>query len=155
MVLLITFFTSGLFLTIWVFIQANWIKSIDPASRAIRDLVIAIFLPLIGFIVFGVMLAIGVGAAGIANSGFEHMSLAAVGSLSFGLLILCGLGTVGFIFHIKAVFGMRDSMLRYYNSTEPINLQLSAVMTFFFNTLYLQYHMSRIADWKRTGYLRP
>jgi hypothetical protein len=46
-------------------------------------------------------------------------------------------------------------MLRYYNSTEPINLRLSAVMTFFFNTLYFQYHMSRIADWKRTGYLRP
>jgi hypothetical protein len=26
-------------------------------------------------------------------------------------------------------------------------------MTFFFNILYLQYHMSRIAKWKQTGVL--
>jgi hypothetical protein len=44
-------------------------------------------------------------------------------------------------------------MLNYYNSVEPINLQLSGAMTFFFGIFYLQYHMSRIARWKRTGVL--
>ena len=44
-------------------------------------------------------------------------------------------------------------MLNYYNSVEPINLRLSGVMTFFFNILYLQYHMTRIARWKQTGIL--
>jgi hypothetical protein len=46
-------------------------------------------------------------------------------------------------------------MERYYNTVEPINLRLSAVMTLFFNVLYFQYHMTRIADWKQTGVLRP
>jgi hypothetical protein len=150
LVLVIAIFTSGLFLTIWIFIQANWIKSINPASRAIRDLIIGIFAPFIGFVILIVM-----AVAGGISTGFDHMNTEALGTLSLGILALIGMGLVGLVFHIKAYFGMRDSMLRYYNSTEPINLRLSAVMTFFFNTLYFQYHMSRIADWKRTGYLRP
>jgi len=51
------------------------------------------------------------------------------------------------------VFSIRQSMVTYYNTVEPIQLQLSGVMTFFFGMLYLQYHMSRIARWKRTGVL--
>ena len=52
------------------------------------------------------------------------------------------------------VFGVRKSMVTYYNSVEPIGLRLSGIMTFFFNFLYFQYHFSRIANWKRTGILR-
>jgi hypothetical protein len=32
-----------------------------------------------------------------------------------------------------------------------VGLRLSAAMTFFFNILYFQYHLSRIAQWKKTG----
>jgi hypothetical protein len=28
-------------------------------------------------------------------------------------------------------------------------------MTFFFGTFYLQHHFSRIAQWKKTGFLEP
>ena len=52
-------------------------------------------------------------------------------------------------------FDMRRSMVEYYNTVEPIQLRLSSAMTFFFNLYYLQYHMSRIATWKQTGYLSP
>ena len=45
--------------------------------------------------------------------------------------------------------------LQHYNVVEPIQLRLSAVMTFFFNTLYLQYHFTRIAKWKETGIIYP
>jgi hypothetical protein len=151
LILLIACFTSGLFLTIWLFIQANWIKSINPASKAIRDLAIAILSPMAGVIVLIVMVAAG----GIASAGFDHMSAAAIGSLSLGFIVFGFFCIVGFVFQLKGVFGMRDSMVIYYNSTEPINLRLSAIMTFFFNVFYFQYHMSRIADWKRTGILRP
>jgi hypothetical protein len=42
----------------------------------------------------------------------------------------------------------------YYNSTENIGgLQLSGVMTFFFSTVYIQYHINRLARWKKTGVL--
>jgi hypothetical protein len=150
LVLLIAAFSSGIFITIWAFIQANWIKSIDPASRAIRDLIIGIILPLIGFAVFLVLVAVG----GISLS-TDQFKVEGATSLVLAFLALTALGCAGFIFHLKATFGMRDSMDRYYNTVEPINLRLSAVMTFFFNVLYLQYHMTRIADWKRTGILLP
>jgi hypothetical protein len=44
-------------------------------------------------------------------------------------------------------------MEEYYNSTENIGLSLSGVMTFFFSAVYLQYHINRIARWKKTGEL--
>jgi hypothetical protein len=151
LVLLITFITSGLFYTIWSFIQANWIKTIDPASKAIRDLVIAILLPIVGAI--GAMIAIGMAA--VTSGGFDHLSWAEMGGIATAGVALCAFVLIGFVFHLKAFFGMRDSLERHYNSTEPIQLRLSGVMTFFFNVLYFQYHMSRISDWKRTGILRP
>jgi hypothetical protein len=44
-------------------------------------------------------------------------------------------------------------MEEYYNSRENIALTLSGVMTFFFSSIYLQYHVNRIARWKKTGIL--
>jgi hypothetical protein len=56
---------------------------------------------------------------------------------------------------VSAFFQMRRGLLDYYNSTEPIRLRLSAAMTFFFSIYYLQYHLRRIAIWKKTGQLIP
>jgi hypothetical protein len=44
-------------------------------------------------------------------------------------------------------------MEEYYTSTENIGLTLSSPMTFFFSTLYIQYHINRLARWKKTGVL--
>ncbi|HST13047.1 MAG TPA: hypothetical protein VLL05_21890, partial [Terriglobales bacterium] len=65
-----------------------------------------------------------------------------------GLLIICGL-----IVYLYGIFTIRDAMETYYNSTENIGLTLSGPMTFFFSTVYLQYHVNRIARWKKTGVL--
>ena len=59
----------------------------------------------------------------------------------------------GVILVLVGVFNMRSSLEHHYNRAEPIGLKLHPVMTFFFNTLYFQYHMTRIAEWKRTGTL--
>ena len=61
----------------------------------------------------------------------------------------------GIVLHLIGIFRMRSSLQNYYNTVEPINLRLSGVMTFFFAVFYFQYHFSRIANWKRTGYLEP
>jgi hypothetical protein len=68
-----------------------------------------------------------------------------------GGVALCGL--VCFISLLVAMFSIRSSMEEYYNSKENIGLSLSGVMTFFFNLIYFQYHVNRIARWKRTGIL--
>jgi len=153
LIILIAAFTSGLFITVWGFVQANWIRSIDPASKAVRDLAIGVCMPLIGTVAI-VILAVGGGIAGQLDQ-LDHPSVALIGSLITGFLIFMALCLGGLIFNLKAFFGMKASMERYYNTTEPINLRLSGVMVFFFNILYFAHHMTRIADWKRTGVLRP
>jgi len=61
----------------------------------------------------------------------------------------------GLVLQLIGVFQIRADLEDYYNRVEPINLKLSGVMTFFFSTLYFQHHFSRIAAWKKTGYLTP
>jgi hypothetical protein len=50
---------------------------------------------------------------------------------------------------------MKSDLEDYYSTEEPIHLQLNGVMTFFFGTLYFQHHLSRIAQWKKSGVLQP
>jgi hypothetical protein len=40
-------------------------------------------------------------------------------------------------------------MESYYNSVERYGLSLSGGMTFFFSTVYFQYHINQIAKWKK------
>jgi len=40
-------------------------------------------------------------------------------------------------------------METYYNSVERYGLALSGAMTFFFSSVYFQYHINQIAKWKK------
>jgi uncharacterized membrane protein len=139
-VVLILAMITGIFGLIWFFIQAGYVKKIDPASRART------------FLIFGLLTMLAQIVATFAIAGAAAMGsttgAAAGGFLAFVLAI------VGMVLMLSAVFGMRRSLIDYFNTVEPIGLRLSGVMTFFFNILYFQYHLSRIAEWKRTGTLR-
>jgi len=130
--------TLNIFVLVWLFKQANFVKSIDPRSTA-KTLYIAGLLMIVLYIVL-----IGAGVA-MANSsaGQALMAGAVLVMLSGAVCIIVG--------HLK----MRSSLVAYYNSVENIGLRLSGVMTFFFNIFYFQHHFTRIAEWKRTGVLRP
>lgn len=130
LVLLLTVVTMGIFFIVWMFIQSSWVRKIDPRSNATTLLAVYVILVLIGQIVIE---ASGEGSAG-AGAGV--------------LLVLAGS-----VVSIFGFFSMRRSMLDYFNQTDPAGLKLSGVLTFFFNVLYLQYHMTRIARWKQTGIL--
>ena len=69
--------------------------------------------------------------------------------------MLAGLGGLfiigGLIIYIVGLFSIKQAMEEYYNSTENAGLQLSGVMTFFFSTVYIQYHINKLARWKKTG----
>ena len=54
---------------------------------------------------------------------------------------------------IVANFKIKYAMEEYYNTVEDISLSMSGVMIFFFNQIYIQYHINRIARWKQTGIL--
>ncbi len=49
---------------------------------------------------------------------------------------------------------MRRCMEEHFNGPEPIGLSLSGVMTFFFGSLYFQYHFTRINEMKRMARYR-
>jgi len=121
-----------LFTWVWVMILANWARRLTGDNKA---MVLVAMYPA-GFL------------AGIFSFGFsatQHSpGTAAIG----GILILAGL-----IAYIVGVFKIRDAMEEYYNSKENIGLTLSGVMTFFFSLVYLQYHINRIANWRKTGVL--
>jgi hypothetical protein len=136
LVMLFSFITFGLFGLVWAFLQAAFVKKIDPASKALTLLI----LNLVGAVVLVVLSFTAVGA-----------SADTMGEIYLGILALdLALFLIGYVM----VFGMRKSIVTYYNTVEPIGLQLSGVMTFFFTLIYFQYHFSRIANWKKTGRLQ-
>jgi hypothetical protein len=135
LVLVISIFTCGLFGVVWEFVQAAWMRRVNPRSNALFFY--------IGHAVLsfgGSFLRIGLMAA----SGFQR-HYAGIGG---------GLGLVSIVLLEIAFFDMRRSMEEHYNGPEPIGLSLSGVMTFFFGPLYFQYHMSRINEMKRMARYR-
>ena len=134
LVLLITVLTCGIFNSVWIIVEAAWIRKIKPASKGLLLVIIGIAS------IYGIQLVSGF-IAGINNT--EPNPLAGLLVLAGGIVLLIG------------TFAMRSDLEDYYNSVEPINLQLSGVMTFFFSVFYFQYHFSRIAKWKKTGVLEP
>lgn len=131
LVLLVIYITCGIFAYVWLFIEATFVKKLDPASPA--------RLFFIGYL-----------AAHIPGS----ILLFAAAGEKYGL---AGLGVIlllaGVVLFFTGVFSMRRSLEHYYNTAERTGLRLNPVLTFFFNMLYFQYHFSRIARWKRTGIL--
>jgi hypothetical protein len=138
LVLLISLFTFGLFGLVWIFVEASFVKKIDPRNISRALLIVAFLLEFayVGLMVF----------AGFAGGANDVQMIAAMGSLIGLIITVCV---------IVAFFKMRSSLVHYYNTVEPIGLKLSGVMTFFFNIYYFQHHFSRIAEWKRTGRLTP
>jgi len=132
---------TGFFWYIWMFVQSVWVKKIDPASRATWLYVWSMIALLPMFPLMA--------AAVLVVPTAENPAVPAL-EILLGLLIL-GLASTALC--VAAAFDIRASLLRYYNSAEPIGLKLSAPMTLFFQVLYLQYHFTRIAGWKESGVL--
>jgi hypothetical protein len=132
LVLLLTVITCGLFNPVWMIVIGVFVHKIKPQSKALLTYIVAIALPFIGAFVSG--------AARAAN----EYALAAISPL-FSL--------VGLVLQVVAAFSMRSDLEEYYNTTENIGLWLSGILTFFFPAMYFQYHLSRIAKWKKTGVL--
>jgi len=106
LVLLLAVLTCGLFGVVWMFVQAVWVRRIDPTCNALFVLAV------------GIPVQIVLGLSG-------HDLLAAL---------------VGAVTTTWAFFWMRSVIeVRF-------GIALSGIMTFFFNLLYLQYHMTSIAE---------
>jgi GYF domain 2 len=130
LVLILGLLTRQLFNCAWAFVQANWARKLSGNNKA--------------------MVYVAMYPAGIISGMVAIVAAAAMHREEF-----VGIGVVlfvaGLIFYIIGIFKIRDAMEDYYNSRERFGLVLSGAMTFFFSTVYLQYHINRIARWKKTG----
>jgi GYF domain 2 len=127
--LILEIFTRQLFNLIWALVQANWARKLIKNNKP---------LVLVAMYPAGIIAGIVAGLVGGGDS--DALAIPAV---------VCVIG--GVIAYIMGIFSIRSAMEEYYNSTENIGLSLSGVMTFFFSAIYLQYHINRIARWKKTG----
>lgn len=119
--LIISIFTFGFFGLVWVFVQAIWMRSVAPQSRAIVYYTGAVAIYALYF-VFSVDLAVH-----HERSGYPLL-----------------LSLIALIFIYAGRFSLRNSLERHFNSVEHIGLVLGGVMTFFFGEIYFQYHINRI-----------
>jgi hypothetical protein len=134
LVLLIGVFTCGLFNYAWLIVEAAFVRKLKSESKGLLFIILATAVLIGGGFINGVIAAM--------NHGEQS---------PFGALITIA----GAVLYLVGVFQMKSDLEDYYNSTEPINLQLSGIMVFFFNVYYFQHHFSRIAQWKKTGILTP
>jgi hypothetical protein len=125
LVLLLGIVTCGIFVWIWALVEANWVRKVQPASKGMVLWAFAIVLSFING----------------ALSQTHDSGAKALGSLfSLGAIVLWIVGS----------FSMKNSIEEHYNTAEPLGLQLSGVMTFFFAIFYFQYHFSRINEIRRS-----
>ena len=139
-VLIISAITSGLGYLVWGFKQAFFVKKLDPANKSVRYFMLSFVAMLVQVALYFVMLS--------------DLSSGSSGSVAALVPMIMITNVVIVIFAYIGIFGMRRSLINHYNSAEPIGLQLGGVMTFFFSILYFQYHLSRIAAWRKTGVMK-
>jgi hypothetical protein len=127
-VLILGVLTRQLFNMIWALVQANWARKLINDNKP--------------------MVLVAMYPAGMI-AGFLTMAFSPRMAALGGLFIIGGA-----IVYLFGIFSIKSAMEEYYTSTENIGLQLSGAMTFFFSTVYIQYHINSIARWKKTGVLK-
>ena len=125
LLLLFEIITFGLLNLVWSLILANWARKLNGNNTTL--ILIAIYPAAI----FGEVVAETVGG-----------SMAPIATL---------LRIGAFVAYVVGIFKIKGAMEEYYNAKENMGLRLNGVMTFFFSTIYLQYHVNSINRWKKTG----
>jgi hypothetical protein len=126
LLLLFTVISFGVFQFVWMFVQSSWARKVDPESQATAFFAGDVLLFLLSLVF-----------AASSDSRLQN----------FELPFLLG----SCIVFYAGVYSIRRAMLDHYNLVEPMNLEISGAMTFFFTLLHLQYHMTRIAYAKVDG----
>jgi len=127
-VLILGVLTRQLFNMIWALVQANWARKLINDNKP--------------------MVLVAMYPAGMI-AGFLTMAFSPRMAALGGLFIIGGA-----IVYLFGIFSIKSAMEEYYTTTENVGLQLSGAMTFFFSTVYIQYHINSIARWKKTGVLK-
>ena len=116
-VLALQLLTRGLFGSVWIIVQANWVRRVNGKSRAfVLSIVTLCSLPALVLLI---------------------MIEALVRAEQTAIGVITGLAVIAIaVLSIWTTF-----QLRYELESTPINIPLSGVATFFLATIYFQYHL--------------
>lgn len=134
LVLVIGIVTCGLFWWAWWIVEAVFIRKLKSDSKGLLFVILSCVCYFGGGFIRGMMLAVNPGE-----------------TVNYGVPFYL----IGLLLFVIAEFQMKNDLEEYYNSEEPINLRLNGGLTFFFAVWYFQHHLSRIAQWKKSGFLQP
>lgn len=122
-VLLLTIVTFGLFGLVWMFIQASFVRRIDPANRALFQILVGVLLVAVQ-ILLGVMVAVTIARGGQGTD--------------LGM-VMTMLRMFEFIMFLSAYWQIRATLEKHYG------IALNGVLTLLFNVYYVQYHLTKLA----------
>lgn len=145
LVLLLTVVTCGLFSAVWGLMQTWWVKQVDAGSTAFRRMWISL----------GIVYSYGF-AGNFLTPWMRYDNEGQV--ITEGLAVLFGLGMlicmlVSLVIYYMSLFDARSSIERYFRDVEPLDVQINPAFLALGGIFYLQYHLTRIAQWKTTGQL--
>ena len=136
-VLLFTILTFGIFAIVWPFIQAGWVRRIDPQSSASLMLWLSLGAVIVSFFLIPAW-----------PPAFD--AAPPTSAERFGKLLQLASGVLFY----AAYFAMAASIRRHLASYR-LQVRIGGITLFFFNTLYLQGQLSWLARWQQTGRILP
>jgi hypothetical protein len=123
--LVLNVLTRGLFSAVWLLVQANWVRKVRGRSTAFTWAIIHLcFFPFI--FVGGIFLGALFGFLG------RDYSLTSPLVESYQVFVVIGI----LVLYYGTTFILRSEL-----EAEPIGMSLGGGMTFFFGTIYFQYHL--------------
>jgi len=135
-VFLLSVVTLGLFTIIWSFIQSNWVRRLDPDSRATAMLGTALTCYFVGYFL-------------AANGAPLDDDAPATAMERVGWL----LQLVYVLLFLGAYFAMAGTIRRVMTGYR-VPMRIGGITLLFFNTLYLQGQLTWLARWQQTGQTR-
>lgn len=138
-VLLLDVVTCGIFNIAWNLVQAFWIKKVQPETKALTYYFVILGLTVVSICISVARMFVLMKMKGMVQHGITPI-------VGFSFLVTTASLVMNWIVY---PFAMRASLLKHFNEVDPIGLQLNGVMTFFFGSLYFQYHLNRITELKR------
>jgi hypothetical protein len=109
--------TVGIFLDIWLIVQARWVRKFEPTSKALPLAIVSIVVSVI---------------AEILNSLHAPTQVAAVAFV------------VSFVLALVPTFSVRDSLARYLSGRTGRPAYLGSFLTLILGPIYLQFHMNKV-----------
>jgi hypothetical protein len=138
LLLVISIFTCTIFMYVWNIVLAAWMKRRFPKSTALYL-----------YIGAAVLLALQ-----MMTGARVHVQMGDLWTYYYSHPLRNVIGVFLWVTKLIARFVFRSDLEEYYNTVEPVGLQLSPVMTFFFGGIYFQYHLNRINELKRLARYR-